>query len=116
MSRRRAAGPGDRGGASKRPRPPTRDLDAQVLALREAGNSFSAIARRLEFGRATDAQRSFLRALGAHDVAERQRLVEGEQARLDQLEQRIRDRDAADPEKVRRRLIGVNNLREAMRP
>lgn len=112
VSRRKSV---ERGGPPKRLRPPARDLDAQVLALREAGSSFSAIARTLEFGRATDAQRSFVRALGAHDAAERRRLVDGEEARLDQLEQRIRDRDAADPEKVRRRLVGVSNFREALR-
>jgi hypothetical protein len=90
-------------------------VDALVLTLREGGSSYSAIARRLELGRATDAHRSFLRALSAHDGAERQRLVQGEEARLDLLEQRIRDRDAADPDKVSRRLLGVDTLREAIR-
>ena len=37
-----------------------------------------------------------------------------EEARLDRLEQRIRDRDAADVAKVARRLQGVTRLREAM--
>jgi hypothetical protein len=69
----------------------------------------------LELGRAIDAHRSFLRALGAHQGAERQRLVENEEARLDVLERRIRERDAAAPEKVTRRLAGVDKLREAIR-
>lgn len=90
-------------------------MDAQVLALRQGGSSFSAIARQLDLHRAIDAHRSFLRALAAHHGNDRQQLVEGEEERLDRLEQRIRTRDAADPEKVERRLIGVGNLREALR-
>ncbi len=90
-------------------------MDAQVLALREGGNSYSAIARQLELGRAVDAHRSFVRALGSHDGAERRQLIENEEARLDRLEQRIRDRDAAEPSKIERRLLGLNNFREAIR-
>lgn len=90
------------------------DLDAQVLAMREGGSSFSAIARRLELHRAVDAHRSFLRALGTCADDKRQQLVEGEAERLDQLERRIRTRDAADPEKVKRRLRGVDKFREAL--
>lgn len=100
---------------SRRPRPATHEVDAQVLALREGGSSFSAIARRLELGRAIDAHRSFVRALGSRDGAERQRLVGNEEARLELLEQRIRERDAAEPDKVNRRLLGVDKLREYMR-
>ena len=92
-----------------------RELDAQVLSLRETGNSYSAIARSLELGRATDAHKSFIRALGAYEGAERQRLVGNEEARLDLLEDRIRSRDQADPAKVERRLSGVEKLREAVR-
>lgn len=90
-------------------------MDAQVLALREGGSSFSAIARRLELPRAVDAHRSFLRALSAHAGNDRKQLVEGEEERLDQLERRIRTRDAADPEKLERRLVGVGKLRDALR-
>jgi hypothetical protein len=90
-------------------------VDSQVLTLREAGSSFSAIARRLELARAVDAHRSFLRALGAREGAERQRLIDNEEARLGRLEQRIRERDAAEPDKVERRLLGVDKLREGMR-
>lgn len=110
-----------RPGANERDRTPRRqraanhDMDAQALALREGGSSFSAIARRLELHRATDAHRSFLRALGAHAGDDRQRLVEGEEERLDRLEKRIRTRDAADPEKLTRRLRGIDKLREALR-
>lgn len=90
-------------------------MDAQVLALREGGSSFSAIARRLELGRAIDAHRSFVRALGSRDGAERVRLVGNEEARLDRLEARIRERDAAEPDKITRRLLGVAKLRESIR-
>ncbi len=90
-------------------------MDAQALALRESGASFSAIARLLELGRATDAHRSFVRALGGQDEDERRRLLKNEEERLDQLERRIRERDAADAAKVERRLLGVMKLREAIR-
>lgn len=115
MPRRRAAPP-EPGRAPRRRRAASQEVDAQALVLRESGNSYSAIARQLELGRALDAHRSFLRALGTLDGPERQRLVGNEEARLDRLERRIRDRDAADPEKVTRRLAGVDKLREAMRP
>jgi hypothetical protein len=115
MPQRRTPAAPEQGKASRRQRPPPRGVDAETLTLREGGSSYSAIARRLEFGRAIDAHRSFLRALGATEGAERQRLVSNEEARLDRLEQRIRDRDAADPEKVKRRLLGVDKFREAIR-
>ncbi len=83
--------------------------------LREGGCSYSAIARRLELGRAVDAHRSFVRAVGAHVSNDRRRLIESEEERLDRLEQRIRARDAAHPEKLERRLMGVDKLREALR-
>ncbi len=114
--RHASAAPPERARGVRRRRLPTQEVDAQVLALRESGSSYSAIARQLELGRAVDAHRSFVRALGAHDGAERQRLVGNEEARLDRLEQRIRDRDAAEPEKVTRRVRGVDKLREAIRP
>jgi hypothetical protein len=91
-------------------------VDAQVLALREGGSSFSAIARRLELHRAVDAHQSFLRAVSTYAGNDRRHLVESEEERLDRLETRIRTRDAADPEKVKRRLTGVGKMREALRP
>jgi hypothetical protein len=114
-SQRRSTAISERGGTSRR-RPPSQDIDAQVLALRESGTSFSAIARLLELGRATEAHQSFVRALGRYDGDERRQLLKNEEARLDRLERRIRDRDAADAAKVERRLLGVNKLREAIRP
>ncbi len=90
-------------------------MDTEVLALREQGASYSAIARTLELGRAIEAHRRFVHAVSAFDGAERQQLVAREEARLDQLEQRIRDRDAAQPEKVKRRLLAVDKYREDIR-
>jgi len=89
-------------------------LDAQVLALRETGTSFSAIARKLDLERAVDAHRCFVRALNAFDGLDRRRLIDNEKSRLDRLADRIRDRDAADTTKVARRLRGLTNLREAI--
>jgi len=113
-SKRRSAGASDRqkGGATRRV--PPRHVDAQALALRESGASFSAIARTLELSRATDAHRSFVRGLAAHEGDEKSKLLNNEEARLDTLEQRIRDRDAGDDEKVERRLLAVQKLREAI--
>jgi hypothetical protein len=96
---RRAAGP---------------SVDAQALTLREGGSSYSEIARRLELARAVDAHKSFVRALQTYEGEDRRRLVANEQARLDQLERRIRERDAADQEKIDRRVLAVAKLREAI--
>jgi hypothetical protein len=84
------------------------------LALRESGKSFSAIARSLGLDRATEAHKSFVRAIGAHEGDERRQIIEREETRLDELEQRIRTRDASDEEKLERRLQGVKKLRAAM--
>ena len=116
VPRRRSTAAPERDRSPRRQRLPAHEVDAQVLALREGGSSYSAIARQLELGRAVDAHRSFVRALGARDGAEHQRLVDNEEARLDRLERRIRDRDAAEPDKITRRVRGVDKLRAAIRP
>jgi hypothetical protein len=64
--------------------------------------------------RATDAHRAFVRAMRSRDGEEHKRLVANEHSRLDVLELRIRDRDAAQPEKVERRLLAVATLRAAL--
>jgi hypothetical protein len=46
---------------------------------------------------------------------ERTRLTERESGRLDQLETRIRTRDAEDPEKMERRLVALEKMREVLR-
>ena len=109
---RRSAPAPERGGTRKRGA--SRDTDAEALTLREAGKSYSAIARTLGFERATEAHRSYVRALGTREGDELKKLIKNEQSRLDQLEQRIRERDAADVPKLERRLLGVQNLREAI--
>lgn len=64
------------------------------------------------FKRAVDAQAAFLRALRQRDGDERSRLVQRESDRLDKLETRIRTRDATEPEKMERRLVALEKLRE----
>ena len=113
-SKKRSTSKPERGGSSRRQRVTAPELDAQVLKLREAGSSFSAIARQLELERAVDAHRCFVRALNSHEGEDRRRLIGNEEARLDRLEERIRERDAVDATKVERRLRGVTNLREAI--
>lgn len=113
QSSRRSTPTTEKGGGRSR-RPPARETDAQALALRESGKSFSAIARSLGLERATEAHRSFVRAIGTHEGAERRQIIEREETRLDELEQRIRTRDASDTEKLERRLLGVKKLRAAM--
>lgn len=94
-------------------RPPV-NVDDRALSLREGNASYSAIARRLELRRAADAHRAFIRAVSCRSGDEQRKLVANEHARLDQLESRIRDRDAADPEKVQRRLQAVDTLRTSL--
>ncbi|HEY3941120.1 MAG TPA: hypothetical protein VGL60_01435 [Acidimicrobiales bacterium] len=89
-------------------------VDSEALQLRETGASYSAIARHLELRRATDAHHAFVRALHALPDADRARVTGHEEDRLDLLETRIRDRDAAQPEKVERRLHAVGQLRAAL--
>ena len=97
-----------------RRRPPGKTVDEQALELREGGASYSAIARRLELHRAGDAHGAFLRALRLRNDTEREVLIANERERLDTLEKRIRDRDAALPEKLERRLGALESLRTAL--
>ena len=112
--RRSSSAPTNERSSGSRRRQASGDTDAQALTLRESGKSYSAIARTLGLERATDAHRSYVRALGASEGDEHRRLVKNEEARLDQLEQRIRERDAKDVPKLERRLQGVQRLREAI--
>jgi hypothetical protein len=89
-------------------------IDEQALELREGGASYSAIARRLELRRAGDAHGAFLRALKTRSLDDRQQLIVSEQERLDKLELRIRERDAALPEKLERRLGALESLRTSL--
>jgi hypothetical protein len=56
-----------------------------------------------------------LRALSQREGDELEKLIERELARLDELETRIRTRDADDPEKMKRRLIALEAMREGLR-
>ena len=62
--------------------------------------------------RAVDAQAAFFRALRQREGDARTQLFERETGRLEKLEERIRTRDAADPEKMERRLLALTKLRE----
>jgi hypothetical protein len=86
-------------------------VDEEALALREEGASYSAIARRLELSRAVDAHAAFIRALRLRTGDEREQVISREHVRLDLLEVRIRERDAAQPEKLARRLTALETLR-----
>jgi len=76
--------------------------------------TYAAVASSLGLKRAVDAQAAFLRALRQREGDERVRHVERESARLDELETRIRTRDADEPEKMERRLQALGKLREAI--
>jgi hypothetical protein len=69
----------------------------------------------LELHRAGDAHGAFLRALKSRNDEEREQLIVSEQGRLDTLEKRIRERDAAVPEKLARRLGALESLRTSLR-
>ena len=103
-----------------RPRQPHRDLDEEVVALREQGQSYSAVARTLGIRRAVDAQAAFVRAMRKLPDPERNALYNRELERLDQLEARVRSRDAEQPAKMERHLAalavaaGVNAVTAAL--
>jgi hypothetical protein len=95
-------------------RGPAGNVSEQVLRLREGDASYSAIARQLSLRRAVDAHKAFIQAVGARTGDEQRNLVAREQSRLDQLATRVRTRDAAEPEKMARRLEAVEKLRAAL--
>jgi len=110
-----------RGGSSERPqadrgpRQPRRNVDEEVVSLREGGKSYSAVASAVGFKRATDAHAAFVRVLRSRPEAERAALSHRESQRLDQLEQRIRTRDAGgDAAKLERRLAALSELRQKL--
>lgn len=72
------------------------------------------MARNLGLKRATDARAAFIRALRSSPEADRKDMVVREHQRLDALETRIRSRDAAEPEKMERRLEALAKLREGL--
>jgi hypothetical protein len=98
----------------RRPERASRNTDEEALALRDTGLTYSAVARRLDIRRAVDAHAAFLRALRQRQGDERAKLAQREVARLDELETRIRTRDAADPTKMERRLAALGKLRDPL--
>ncbi len=56
---------------TERPRQPRRDVDEEVLSLREKGGSYSAVGRALGLKRAMDAQAAFVRAVRSRPDPER---------------------------------------------
>ncbi len=62
--------------------------------------------------RSRDAFEAFHRALQSSSEAERPELIRQELARLKVLEERIRSRDAAAPEKMQHRLEALEGMRE----
>ena len=69
---------------------------------------------RLNLKRSNDALAAFLRAMHQRPDAERAELIGREQARLDLLEARIRDRDKDDPTRLDRRLGALEKLRSSL--
>jgi len=97
------------------PRQPRQSLDQEVVALRERGQSYSAVASALGIKRAVNAQEAFIRVMRSLPEKERTALRAREWARLDQLEVRIRTRDADQPVKMERHLVALEALRETMK-
>ena len=91
-----------------------RSTDQDALSLRAEGYSFAAIASKLRLKRSKDAYASFHRGLDARPPEERSALARDELVRLDALEVRIRDRDAANPERMEHRLAALETMRRAL--
>jgi hypothetical protein len=64
--------------------------------------------------RAVNAQEAFLRAMRSLPEKEQKALHQRESDRLDQLEVRIRSRDAEEPAKMERHLVALEALRRTM--
>lgn len=96
------------------PRPTRRNIEQEVIALRETGRSFASVASSLGMKRAMDAHAAFVRGLRALPPMERGELASRESARLDRLEARIRSRDEAEPDKMARRLVALDKLRATL--
>jgi hypothetical protein len=60
------------------------------------------------------AQAAFVRAMRNLPEGERKALAKRESDRLDQLEARIRSRDAAEPAKMERHLVALEALRQSI--
>jgi hypothetical protein len=86
------------------------DVDQQVLALRDAGRSYPAIARLLKLPGATSAHDSFVRALTRKPVPEQRALRQRELNRLEDLSKRVRQRSDHRTRPVQERLRLIDAL------
>ena len=116
LPQRRATAGADREERPRRSerREPREGADRRVLALREDGRSYSAIAREVGLKRSTDAQSAFVRAVRDRPETERREILARESQRLDLLEKRVRERDRAQPATMERRLAALGKLREEL--
>jgi hypothetical protein len=88
--------------------------DERVLALRDQGRSFVAIAKELELSNANDAIAAFNRAFERIDPPDQEALRTREVARLDALGEQVRGRKDLSEEEIGRRLKGLVRLRKAL--
>ena len=88
--------------------------DEQILALRDAGQPFVAIAQILGLEDAHAANAAFNRALRCRPKAQQEWLRSREMSRLDAVASRVRERDDLSVEEVVRRLRGVKQQRKTL--
>lgn len=96
------------------PRPNRRNSGAEIIGLRDQGHSFASIAGSVGMKRSADAYAGFVRAVRDLPEEQRSELVGRESARLDELEERIRNRDSSDPPKMERRLDALKAMRDRL--
>ncbi len=88
--------------------------DDEVLRRRAAGATYGRIARDLGFSRASQANAAFNRAMRRRPPPEHHEIRDGEFARLNELELRVR-RDASVGDADRDRRLGViDRLRDRL--
>jgi hypothetical protein len=84
------------------------------VALRDSGQTFNSVARSLGFKRGVQAHAAFVRALRQRQGEDRKSLTQRETLRLDELETRIRTRDASHAERMERRLTALARMRKML--
>lgn len=96
---------------SKSPKDSQEVQDSEVLALREAGRSYSTIAKQVGFAKLSEAPKAFNRALRRRSAAEQDTLTQAETARLDDLELKVRSDKALSADDSQKKLKAVDRLR-----
>jgi hypothetical protein len=89
----------------------TSSRDDQVLELRNAGQSFAAIAKTVGYGRASETREAFNRALRRRPEEVRAALRLQEMVRLDAMAEVFRNSPKLDDEEIAQRLKAVDQLR-----